>query len=44
MKIGSQKNRQGDPQEEDEFEDGEDEEPDLFVKEGESVSPLYVVR
>jgi len=33
-----------DPQEEDEFEDGEDEEPGLCVKEGESVSPLYVER
>uniref|UniRef100_M1DPW8 Uncharacterized protein n=1 Tax=Solanum tuberosum TaxID=4113 RepID=M1DPW8_SOLTU len=29
---------------EDEFEDGEDEEPDLCVKEGQSVAPLYVVR
>ncbi|XP_015159875.1 uncharacterized protein [Solanum tuberosum] len=33
-----------DPQEEDEFEGGEDEEPYLCVKEGESVVPLYVVR
>uniref|UniRef100_M1DQM6 Uncharacterized protein n=1 Tax=Solanum tuberosum TaxID=4113 RepID=M1DQM6_SOLTU len=33
-----------DPQEEDEFEDEEDVEPDLCVKEGESVAPLYLVR
>uniref|UniRef100_M1DR03 Uncharacterized protein n=1 Tax=Solanum tuberosum TaxID=4113 RepID=M1DR03_SOLTU len=32
------------PQEGDEFEDGKDEEPDLCVKEGESVASLYVMR
>ncbi|XP_049391570.1 uncharacterized protein LOC125856000 [Solanum stenotomum] len=32
-----------DPQEENEFEDEKDEEPNLCVKEGESVTPLYVV-